>query len=54
MQDAATLSERAKVDLAHDDSLDAFLPVRAAIIEIKRNDGPCLSERVEAVRGTAN
>lgn len=52
MQDAATLSERAKVDLVHDEALDAFLPVRVAIIEIELNDGPQLSERVEAVRGT--
>ena len=52
MQDAATLSERAQVDLVHDAALDAFLPVRVAIVEIELNDGSRLSERVEAVRGT--
>ena len=52
MQDAATLNERAKVDLVHDAALDTFLPVRVAIVEIDLNDGTRLSERVEAVRGT--
>ena len=52
MQDPATSSERAKVDLVHDAALDAFLPVRVAIVEIELNDGTRLSERVEAVRGT--
>ena len=52
MQDPAALSERAKVDLVHDEALDAFLPVRVAIVEIELDDGSRLSERVEAVRGT--
>ncbi|MDH3508485.1 MAG: MmgE/PrpD family protein, partial [Gammaproteobacteria bacterium] len=52
MQDPAALSERAKVDLVHDAALDAFLPVRVAIVEIELDDGSRLSERVEAVRGT--
>jgi len=52
MQDRATLRERAKVHLVHDDDLDQFLPVRVAIVEIELSDGSRLTERVDAVRGT--
>ena len=52
MQDPVTLNERAKVDLVHDETLDAFLPVRVAIVEIELDNGTRLTERVEAVRGT--
>ena len=52
MQDAATLRERAKVDLVRDGELVQFLPVRIAVVEIELADGTRLSERISAVRGT--
>jgi 2-methylcitrate dehydratase PrpD len=52
MQDAATLRQRAKVNLVHDEELAKLLPVRVAIVEIELSDGSRLSERVSAVRGT--
>jgi len=52
MHDPAALRERAKVTLVHDRDLDAFLPVRVAVVEIELTDGTVLRERVEAVRGT--
>jgi 2-methylcitrate dehydratase PrpD len=52
MKDAAVLHERAKVELIHDPSLAAILPVRAAIVEVTLADGAQLVERVDAVRGT--
>jgi 2-methylcitrate dehydratase PrpD len=52
MLDAATLRERAKVNLVSDEELAKLLPVRVAIVEIDLADGTHLSERVSAVRGT--
>jgi 2-methylcitrate dehydratase PrpD len=52
MLDAATLRERAKVNLVSDEELAKLLPVRVAIVEIDLADGTHLSERVLAVRGT--
>jgi 2-methylcitrate dehydratase PrpD len=52
MQDAATLRQRAKVNLVHDEELAKLLPVRVAVVEIELSDGTRLSERVAAVRGT--
>jgi 2-methylcitrate dehydratase PrpD len=52
LQDAATLRERAKIDLLRDEELAKFLPVRVAIVEIELADGTRLTERVSAVRGT--
>jgi 2-methylcitrate dehydratase PrpD len=53
MQDPAILHERAKVDLISDEGLDRLLPKRVAIVEVTLSDGSQLTERVEAVRGTA-
>jgi 2-methylcitrate dehydratase PrpD len=53
MQDPAILRERAKVDLVADEALDRLLPKRVAIVEVTLTDGTHLSERIEAVRGTA-
>jgi 2-methylcitrate dehydratase PrpD len=53
MQDPAILRERAKVDLIPDEALDRLLPKRVAIVEVMLVDGSQFSERVEAVRGTA-
>jgi len=53
MQDPAVLHQRAKVELIADEGLDRLLPKRVAIVEITLADGTKLSERVDAVRGTA-
>lgn len=53
MQDPAIQRQRAKVRLVPDEALNRYLPTRAAIVEITLTDGTSLSERVEAVRGTA-
>ena len=52
MQDAATLRERAKVQLVRDEELAKLLPVRITIVEIELTDGSILTERISAVRGT--
>ena len=54
MKDPAVLKERAKVTLVHDTDLEKLMPKRVAIVEIALNDGQVLTERVEAVRGTAD
>jgi 2-methylcitrate dehydratase PrpD len=53
MQDPAILRERANVELIADEALDELLPKRVAIVEVALNDGNHLTERVDAVRGTA-
>ncbi len=53
MQDAAVLRQRAKVELKADVELDKLHPARVSIVEVTLTDGTKLSERVEAVRGTA-
>jgi 2-methylcitrate dehydratase PrpD len=52
LQYAATLRERAKIDLLRDEELAKFLPVRVAIVDIELADGTRPTERVSAVRGT--
>jgi len=53
MHDPTILRERVKVELISDEALDRLLPKRVAIVEVTLNDGTQLSERVDAVRGTA-
>jgi 2-methylcitrate dehydratase PrpD len=53
MQDPAVLRQRAKVQLVPDQELDRLLPQREAVVEVTLADGTRLSERVEAVRGSA-
>ena len=53
MQDPTILRQRAKVHLVRDDELEKRLPRREAIVEVTLTDGTRLTERVEAVRGTA-
>jgi 2-methylcitrate dehydratase PrpD len=53
MQDAAVLRERAKVQLIPDEDLEREYPRRETIVEVTLNSGEKLTERVEAVRGTA-
>lgn len=54
MKDAAVLKQRAKVNLVHDPELERLMPKRVAVVEVTLTDGKVLSERVEAVRGTAD
>jgi 2-methylcitrate dehydratase PrpD len=53
MQDPAVLKQRAKVQLVPDQELEKLYPARIAIVNITLSDGTRLSERVDAVRGTA-
>jgi 2-methylcitrate dehydratase PrpD len=53
MQDPAVLKQRAKVELVLDEELERLMPQRQAIVEVTLSDGSRLTERVEAVRGTA-
>jgi len=54
MKNTDVLKQRAKVQLVHDEALEKLMPKRVAIVEVILNDGKTLSERVEAVRGTAD
>ena len=53
MQDPRILKAREKIQLVPDAALEALLPKRIAVVEITFADGSRVSERVEAVRGTA-
>jgi 2-methylcitrate dehydratase PrpD len=53
MRDPAVLRERAKIQLVPDADLEKLLPKRVAIVELALTDGTRLTERVDAVRGTA-
>jgi 2-methylcitrate dehydratase PrpD len=53
MQDPAILRERAKVEVLGDEELERLYPKRVAVVEVTLSDGTRLTERVEAVRGTA-
>jgi 2-methylcitrate dehydratase PrpD len=53
MKDPAVLRERAKVKLIHDEQLEKLMPRREAVVEVTLANGKMLSERVGAVRGTA-
>jgi 2-methylcitrate dehydratase PrpD len=53
MQDPVILRHRAKVRLIADEELERHLPRREAIVEVRLTDGTTLTERVDAVRGTA-
>ena len=54
MQAPAVLKQRAKVELVLDEELERLMPQRQAIVEVTLTDGSRLTERVEAVRGTAS
>jgi len=53
MQDPLVLRQRAKVRLVRDEELERHLPRREAIVDVMLADGTTLTERVDAVRGTA-
>ena len=54
LTDPATLRARAKVRLIPDEELQALMPLRAAIVDVRLVDGTQLSRRIDDVRGTAN
>ena len=53
MKDPSVLKQRAKVLLVHDKDLEPLMPKRVAVVQVTLGNGKTLSERVEAVRGTA-
>ena len=53
MRDPAVLRERAKIQLVPDAELEKRLPKRVAVVDLTLVDGTHLTERVDAVRGTA-
>jgi 2-methylcitrate dehydratase PrpD len=53
MQAAEVLRQKAKITLVADEELARRLPARDAIVEVDLDDGRTLSEKVQAVRGTA-
>ena len=53
MNDAAVLRQRAKIELVSDEELERRYPRRETIVEVTLSGGATLTERVEAVRGTA-
>ena len=53
MKDPAVLHERAKIHLVPDAELEKLLPKRVAVVDVTFTDGAQVSDRVEAVRGTA-
>ena len=54
MKDPAVLQQRSKVKLVQDAELERLMPKRIAVVEVTLKDGKVLTERVEAVRGTAD
>jgi 2-methylcitrate dehydratase PrpD len=54
MKDPAVLQQRSKVKLVQDAELERLMPKRIAVVEVTLTDGKVLTERVEAVRGTAD
>lgn len=52
LKDAATLRERAKVQLIPDQELESLMPLRIAIVDVTLTDGTRLNQRVDNVRGT--
>jgi 2-methylcitrate dehydratase PrpD len=53
MKDPTILRHRGKVRLVRDEDLERLRPQRQAIVEVTLADGTRLTQRVEAVRGTA-
>jgi 2-methylcitrate dehydratase PrpD len=53
MQDAAVQREKAKVQLIPDEELERLYPRRETVVEVTLTEGTRLTERVSAVRGTA-
>jgi 2-methylcitrate dehydratase PrpD len=52
VRDPAVLRHKAKIKVVADESLEQLLPKRAAIVEVRFNDGTLVTERNDAVRGS--
>jgi 2-methylcitrate dehydratase PrpD len=53
MQDPVILALRSRVELVRDEALQRLYPARVAIVEVELRDGSKFSERIDAVRGSA-
>jgi 2-methylcitrate dehydratase PrpD len=53
MKDPRILELRARVSLIGDEALQKLIPTRVALVDVTLLDGTTLSQRVDAVRGTA-
>lgn len=53
MQDPAIRELRSRVRLVYDDDLQQLYPKRVAIVQVTLTDGTSLTQRVDAVRGSA-
>ncbi len=53
MQDVAIRALRSRVRLVYDDALQRLYPARVAIVEVATTDGSTYTQRVDAVRGSA-
>jgi 2-methylcitrate dehydratase PrpD len=53
VKDPVILRERTKIRLVPDPALAPLMPKRVAIVDVVLNDGRKLSERIEAVKGSA-
>lgn len=53
MRDAEMMHEGSKIHLIPDKALEARLPAREAIVEVTLENGEHFTERVDAVRGSA-
>lgn len=53
MQESDVLAMRSRVDLVRDEALQRLYPARVAIVEVKLHDGTEFSQRIDAVRGSA-
>src|SRR5215472_6257028 len=52
LKDAATLRERAKVQLVPDAELERLMPLRVAVVDVTLTDGSHATQRIDNVRGT--
>jgi 2-methylcitrate dehydratase PrpD len=53
MSDPSTEQQRAKIKLVADPALESLLPRRVAVVDVVLSNGASFSQRVEAVRGSA-
>jgi 2-methylcitrate dehydratase PrpD len=53
MKDPSIISLRSRVKLVYDEALQRLYPKRVAIVEVTLKDGSTYTERVDAVRGSA-
>jgi 2-methylcitrate dehydratase PrpD len=53
MQDPSVVALRSRVELVRDEALQRLYPARVAIVDVQLRDGTEFSERIDAVRGSA-